>query len=112
MTDGETSTLASRGLVEPFFQLCCCVSFLFWWEIGFGFTYYYILRVSYSCGVMLNFLVLAKIVFGVTYILRVQYSCALVSFLLLWWEVNFVKIFSFNPNFLLFLVLAGNSFWC
>ncbi len=22
------------------FQLCCYVSFLFWWEIGFGFTYY------------------------------------------------------------------------
>ncbi len=29
-----------RGLEEPFFQLCCCVSFLFWWEIGFGFAYY------------------------------------------------------------------------
>jgi hypothetical protein len=23
-----------------FFQLCCCFSFLFWREIGFGFTYY------------------------------------------------------------------------
>jgi hypothetical protein len=23
-----------------FFQLCCCVSFLFWREIGFGSTYY------------------------------------------------------------------------
>jgi hypothetical protein len=23
-----------------FFQLCCCVSFLFWREIGFSFTYY------------------------------------------------------------------------
>jgi hypothetical protein len=22
-----------------FLQLCCCVSFWFWWEIGFGFTY-------------------------------------------------------------------------
>jgi hypothetical protein len=22
-----------------FFQLCCCVSFWFWWEIGFGITY-------------------------------------------------------------------------
>ncbi len=29
MMDGGTNTLASRGLVEPFFQLCCCVSFLF-----------------------------------------------------------------------------------
>ncbi len=59
MTDRGTNTLASRGLVEPFFQLCCCVSFLFWWEIGFGFTYYYVLRVSYSCGFVLFFLVLA-----------------------------------------------------
>jgi hypothetical protein len=25
--------------VEHFFQLCCCVSFWFWREIGFGFTY-------------------------------------------------------------------------
>jgi hypothetical protein len=33
-------TLASRGLEEPFFQLCCCVRFLFWRDIGFGFTYY------------------------------------------------------------------------
>ncbi len=24
---------------ETFFQLCCCVSFWFWREIGFGFTY-------------------------------------------------------------------------
>ncbi len=23
-----------------FFQLCCYVSYLLWWEIGFGFTYY------------------------------------------------------------------------
>jgi hypothetical protein len=39
MTDRETNTLAARGLEEIFFQLCCCVSLLFWWEIGFGFTY-------------------------------------------------------------------------
>ncbi len=54
-TDRETNTLASRGLEEPahalrgleepFFQLCCCVSFWFWWEIGFGCTYYYVLGV-------------------------------------------------------------------
>ncbi len=24
-----------------FFQLCCCISFWFWWEIGFRFTYLY-----------------------------------------------------------------------
>jgi hypothetical protein len=39
ITDGEMNTLAVRGLEELFFQLCCCVSFLFWREIGFGFTY-------------------------------------------------------------------------
>ncbi len=39
MTDGESNTLARRGLEESFFQLCCCVSFLFWQEIGFGCTY-------------------------------------------------------------------------
>ena len=46
MTDGGMNTLAlrgleepahaSRGLEEPFFQLCYCVSFWFWREIGFG----------------------------------------------------------------------------
>jgi hypothetical protein len=39
-TDRDSNTLTSRGLEEPFFQLCCCFSFLFWREIGFGFTYY------------------------------------------------------------------------
>ncbi len=58
------------------------------------------------------FLVLAGIVFGVTNILRVQYSCAVVSFFCCGGKVNFVRIFLFNPNFLLFLVLAENSFWC
>ena len=36
-------TLASRGLEELFLQLCCCVSFWCWREIGFGFTYYLLL---------------------------------------------------------------------
>jgi hypothetical protein len=44
---------ASRGLEEPFFQLCCCVSFWFRREIGFGCTYYYVFGVPYSCGVVL-----------------------------------------------------------
>jgi hypothetical protein len=35
MTDRETNTLAVHGLEELFFQLCCCVSFWFWREIGF-----------------------------------------------------------------------------
>ncbi len=40
ITDRETNTLATPGLEEPFFQLCCCVSFLFLREIDFGFTYH------------------------------------------------------------------------
>ncbi len=55
--DGETNTLASRGLEEPFFQLCC-VRFWFWREICFG-LHTHILRVQYSCGGVLVFLVLA-----------------------------------------------------
>ncbi len=49
-TTDNTLTLTSHGLEEPahasreleelFLQLCCCVSFWFWGEIGFGFTYY------------------------------------------------------------------------
>ncbi len=35
----EEPAHASCGLEEPFFQLCCCVSFWFWREIGFGCTY-------------------------------------------------------------------------
>ncbi len=41
--DELLDTLALRGLVESLFQLCCCVSFLFWREIVFGCTYYYVL---------------------------------------------------------------------
>ena len=77
----ETITLASRGLEEPahalrgleepFFQLCCCVSFWFWREIGFGCTYYYVLGVPYSCGVVLVFLVLAGNSFW-CYIIRIR----------------------------------------
>jgi hypothetical protein len=52
-------TLASHGLEETFFQLCYCVNFLFWQELGFGCTYYYALRVPNSCGVLLVILVLA-----------------------------------------------------
>ena len=87
MTDRGTNTLAlrglkepahaSRGLEEPFFQLCCCVNFWFWPEIGFGCTYYYVLGVPYSCGVVLVILVLAGNSVGVTYVLSVQYRSLL-----------------------------------
>ncbi len=55
----EEPAHASHGLEEPFFKLCCCVSFWFWQEIGFGCTYYYVLGIPYSCGVVFGFLVLA-----------------------------------------------------
>jgi hypothetical protein len=59
-------TLAARGLEELFFQLCCCVSFWFWRGIDFGFTYTYVLRVQYNCGVVLVFWFWREIVFCVT----------------------------------------------
>jgi hypothetical protein len=42
--------------------------FRFWREIDFGITY--VLRVQYSCGVVLVFWFWQEIVFGVTYILK------------------------------------------
>ena len=85
--DRETNTLASRGLEEPahalrglqelFFQLCCCVSFWFWQEIGFGCTYYYVLGVPYSCGVVLVYLVVAGNSFCVTYSTYLVYNTVL-----------------------------------
>ncbi len=48
----------------------------------------YVLRVQYSCGIVLVFWFWREIVFGFTYVLSVQYSCAVVS---------------------VFFVVAGNS---
>ena len=45
----------------------------------------YVLRVQYSCGVVLVFLIWWEIVFGM-YVLSVQYSFAVVSVFLLWRE--------------------------
>ena len=47
----------------------------------------YVLRVQYSCGVVLVFWFWWEIVFGVTYVLSVQYSCAVVSVFWLWQEI-------------------------
>jgi hypothetical protein len=49
--------------------------------------YTYVLRVQYSCGVVLVFWFWWEIVFGVTYVFSVQYSCAVVSVVLLWQEI-------------------------
>ncbi len=48
----------------------------------------YVLRVQYSCGVVLVFWFLQEIVFGVTYVLSVQYSCGVVSVFWLWREID------------------------
>jgi hypothetical protein len=48
----------------------------------------YVLRVQYSCGIVLVFWFCREIIFGVTYvILSVQYSCAFVSVFWLWREI-------------------------
>jgi hypothetical protein len=47
----------------------------------------YVLRVQYSCGVVLVFWFWGEIVFGVTYVLSVQYSCVVVSVFWLWREI-------------------------
>ncbi len=47
----------------------------------------YVLRVQYSCGVVLVFLIWWEIVVGVTYVLNVQYSYAVVSVFWLWREI-------------------------
>ncbi len=46
-------TLAARGLEELFFQLCCCVSFWLWQEIGFSFIYYVLMYLDYNTVVVL-----------------------------------------------------------
>ncbi len=43
-----------------------------------------VLRVQYSCGVVIVFWFCHEIVFGVAYALSVQYSCAVVSVFWLW----------------------------
>ncbi len=48
----------------------------------------YVLRVQYSCGVVLVFWFWQEIVFGVMYVLSVQYSCVVVSVFWLWREIG------------------------
>ncbi len=70
----KTFTLAACGLGEPFFQLCCmCVSFWFWQEIGFS-LHTHVLRVQYSCGVVLVFWLRREIVIGVYFVLPPKQS--------------------------------------
>jgi hypothetical protein len=47
----------------------------------------FVLRVQYSCDVVLVFWFWQEIVFDVMYVLSVQYSCAVVSVFWLWREI-------------------------
>jgi hypothetical protein len=65
----------------------------------------YVLRVQYSCGVVLVFWFWRKIVFGVTYVLSVQYSCAVVSVFWLRQEIDLkmrTRFYKKNLNGLLY----------
>jgi hypothetical protein len=48
----------------------------------------YVLRVQYSCGVVIVFWFWWEIVFVVMYVLSVQYSCAVVSDFWMWQEID------------------------
>ncbi len=104
LTDGqnyrETNTLATRGLEEPFFQLCCCVSFWFCREIGFCFTYYLCNQstIHLWCCVKFfksggkQFLVLCKYLVYNTVVRLCQFFC-------FGGKANLVQIFLLNPFF-------------
>ena len=68
----------------------------------------YVLRVQYSCGVVLVFRFWQDTVFGVTYVLSVQYSCAVVSVFLVvagnrsqnentFLQKNLIGLFYYDP---------------
>ncbi len=93
--------LLRMGWRNPFFRLCCCVSFLFWREIGFGFTYY--LCTQSTIAVVLcqffgsggkQFLVLRTYLVYNTVVQLCQFFCY-------GGKVNFVQIFLLCISFLL-----------
>ena len=104
LTDRGTTSLASRGLEEPFFQVV-----VLYVVSGFGssgkkvLVVYTTMQLEFHTVVVLCyfFWFWREIVFGVTYALSVQYSCAGVSFFCCGRKVNFVQIFLLNRNFLL-----------
>ncbi len=83
-----------------FFQLWFCVSFWFWREIVLV-LHTYVLRVQYSCSVVLVFWFWWEIVFGVMYVLSVQYRYAVVSVFWLWREIFFKMRTHFYKQILL-----------
>jgi hypothetical protein len=69
----------------------------FWFYI----LHIYVLRVRYSCGVVLVFLIWREIVFRVMYVLSVQYSCVVVSVFWLRREIVFKMITRFYKKIIL-----------
>ncbi len=84
MTDGERIHLLRVGW-RNFFPVVC-VSFWFWREIGFGFTYL-CTQSTIQLWCCVSFWFWREIVFGVTYVLSVQYSCAVVSVFWMWQKI-------------------------
>ncbi len=113
MTDGETNTLAMRGLEEPFFQLCCCVSFLVVAERVLGDTY-----LSYQFCHCVFFLLRQEIVFGCTgqsfrcYFLTYHTRCAIVSVFWLRREIVFGYSVSKKDSYLVSLIERGTASKC
>jgi hypothetical protein len=81
-----TLTLAARGL-EELLSSCAVVSVFVSGRKQVLVSHTYVLRVHYSCGVLLVFWFWQEIVFDVMYVLSVQYSCAVVS--VAYWDFLF-----------------------
>ncbi len=99
MTDGEQIHLLRMGW-RNLFSSCAVVS-VFCSDRKYVLVLHtpYVLRVPYSCGVVLVFWYWREIVFG-TYVLSVQYSCAVVSVFCCGGKANLVRIFLLNPRIL------------
>jgi hypothetical protein len=87
ITDGETNTLAARGL-EELFSSCAVVSVL-WFLAGNSFRCYLLtyLQSTIQLWHCVSFWFWQEKAFSVTYVLSVQYTCAVVSVFWLWWEI-------------------------
>jgi hypothetical protein len=97
MMDRGMNTLATRGLEERFFQLCCCV--IFFIVAGNSFRCYLptiqvvVLCHFFGCGgklfwvAQISFLVVVGNSFRCNLLLIYHTSCGVVSFFWLQWEI-------------------------
>jgi hypothetical protein len=85
--NGYTCCAWAGGTFFPVVLLCQFLGLAVNW-FWFYLLCTYVLRVQYSCGVVvLVFWFWREIVFGVTDVLSVQYSCGVVSVFWLWQEI-------------------------